>query len=69
MSYDKDYNISRNRHYGLRIGDTVSCDFIVYNKGEVVHFYPMDNNRVDIRLDNDTIVSYPAEWCKIIKEK
>ena len=59
---DLDFNIDRDRYYGLNIGD-----FIMYNKeyGFVYDYDDFDNNSVQIKLLNNIIISAVAEWCDI----
>jgi hypothetical protein len=62
-------NESRDRYYGLRVGDLVSpkgLDGKEFNgKGEVID-YGSDNNRVIIKFEDGTITDWVAEWCDII---
>lgn len=61
---DLDFNIFRNRYYGLNIGD-----FIIYNNkiyGFVYDYNDFDNNSVHIKTLENEIINVVAEWCDII---
>lgn len=59
---------TRNRHYGLLVGDRVVERAFGSNiEGVVVELYIGDNNRGRIRLDDGTEQDIICEWCKIIE--
>lgn len=67
---EKEDNLERRRYYGLRIGDLVSpkgVDGKEWHRGiaEVIN-YGGDNNRVEIKSKDGTIIDWVAEWCDII---
>lgn len=66
----KDANKSRQRWYGLRIGDIVAYrsmsggdDGTLY---EVVGYMRTDNNAVILRRDDGVVDKYVAEWCDVV---
>ncbi len=68
----QDTNVSRRRHYGIRIGDIVQSAFgeePPHFKGaaEVIEYGGFDNNRVKLRYEDGKEGDYVAEWLKIIK--
>lgn len=62
-------NVDRRRYYGLRIGDTVTCEGRQLKQfsgtAEVVEYGFMDNNRVTVEQDGHRF-SCVAEWMDIV---
>lgn len=60
-------NQTRNRYYGLRIGDTITRDFVEDNGNyKIVGYGAMDNNRVYIQRGNEKPFGVVAEHCHIV---
>lgn len=62
-------NESRNRYYGLRIGDTVEYKGMngqVLGQAEVFEYGFMDNNSVYLKKENGEPFKFYPEWCNII---
>ena len=65
-------NASRDRYYGVRVGDIVRYgvpglpqDKETY---EVIRYGFMDNNRVILRSKSGEEIRAVAEWCEVIEK-
>jgi hypothetical protein len=63
-------NKERNRYYGLRIGDLVTINMGMSGSkplnAEVIEYGFFDNNRVYLKLEDGSEISWVAEWCTLI---
>lgn len=60
-------NENRNRYYGKRIGDIVTCKAFgtVIENCEVIEYGFMDNNKIYVRDPKGNEFDWVAEWCKV----
>lgn len=67
----KDANKSRNRWYGLRIGDVVTYRYSIDDEDdtlyEVIGYMRSDNNAVILRSEDGVVDKHVAEWCRIVE--
>ena len=67
---DKDFNVNRNRYYGVRVGDTVKygipSDPESYDTYTVTGYFNLDNNRVIVKDVHGNEKPAVAEWCQVI---
>ena len=70
---NNDFNIARNRYYGVRIGDTVRYGIPgfpdTYDVYTVVGYFELDNNRVVLKNDaTGEKKEAVAEYCEVIRK-